>query len=53
MTKREFIQQFVLNRAAAGHIATDAVYWVMQAEKAWELLNEIAPYVPTYANPDV
>lgn len=48
MTKREFIEQFVLNRAAAGGITTDGTYWVTQAEKAWELINTIAPYQPVY-----
>lgn len=50
MHKREFIEQFVLNRATADR-QTDAVFWVREAEKAWELLNEIAPYVPTYIKP--
>lgn len=48
MEKREFIEQFVLNRASAGHISTDGTYWVSQAEKAWELINTIAPYKPNY-----
>lgn len=43
MTKRDFIIQFVLNRASAGHITTDGVQWVMSAEKAWELIQESAP----------
>ena len=48
MEKREFIEQFVLNRASAGGITTDGIYWVTQAEKAWELINTIAPYQPVY-----
>lgn len=52
MTKREFIEQFVLNRASAGHITTDGVYWVTQAEKAWDLINTIAPYQPDYTRND-
>ena len=47
MDKREFIMRFVLNRATADR-QTDAVFWVDQAEKAWELLNKIAPYTPVY-----
>ena len=43
MTKREFIIQFVLNRASAGNVKTDGIYWVSQAEKAWNELNLIAP----------
>lgn len=43
MSKREFIIQFVLNRASAGGVATDGVYWVKQAENAWSELNKIAP----------
>lgn len=52
MTKREFIEQFVLNRALAGSVSTDGVYWVTQAEKAWDLINTIAPYQPDYTRND-
>lgn len=47
MEKREFIEKFVLNRATADR-QTDAVFWVRQAESAWDLINTIAPYKPTY-----
>lgn len=39
MTKREFIIQFVLNRATADR-QTDALFWVDQAEKAWTKIEE-------------
>jgi hypothetical protein len=42
MTKREFIMQFVLNRAHADR-QTDAPFWVNQANAAWDKLNELAP----------
>ena len=51
MNKREFIEQFVLNRAHADR-QTDAPFWVRQADAAWELLNQIAPYVPDYTKAD-
>lgn len=42
MTKREFIMQFVLNRATADR-QTDAPFWVDQADKAWQALERVAP----------
>lgn len=42
MTKREFIMQFVLNRATADR-PTDAPFWVDQADKAWQALEKVAP----------
>lgn len=53
MNKREFIIQFVLNRASAGGVSTDGIHWVSQAEKAWEELNAVAPkptFPPTQDN---
>ena len=40
MTKREFIMQFVLNRAKAGGISTDGVFWVIDAVRAWDQLEK-------------
>lgn len=45
MTKREFIMQFVLNRATAD-MRTDGVYWVDQAEKAWYEIEERTRFTP-------
>lgn len=44
MTKREFIMQFVLNRATADR-QTDAPFWVDQANKAWTEIEKVAPGV--------
>lgn len=52
MEKREFIIQFVLNRASAGGVPTDVGHWVTRAETAWELINTIAPYQPDYTRTD-
>ena len=40
MSKREFIMQFVLNRAKAGGISTDGVFWVIDAVRAWDQLEK-------------
>lgn len=40
MTKRDFMMQFVLNRASSGNITTDGVHWAVNAEKAWNEIQE-------------
>lgn len=42
MTQREFIMQFVLNRATADR-QTDALFWVDEANKAWKAMEKIVP----------
>lgn len=43
MTKREFVMQFVLNRAAGAATNTAGVFWVEEAIRTWNKIQEIAP----------
>lgn len=42
MTKREFVMQFVLNRAASA-TSTAGEYWVSEAIRTWNKIQETAP----------
>lgn len=53
MSKREFIMQFVLNRAAAGNIATSPQAWVIAANEAWNEISKIAPPSPSFGRSNV
>ena len=45
MNKREFIMQFILNRCMAGNVSTDSLFWIEQANIAWDSINVCAPLV--------
>lgn len=52
MSKREFIMQFVLNRATAD-VATNPIAWVIAANEAWNEISKIAPPSPSFGRSNV
>jgi len=46
-TKREFMIDFVLNRATAGGITSSGHIWANEANAAWNRIDFHAPELPT------